>query len=340
MPTPFPPTSGPAARRTVLAAGIATLVAGATGLQAAPAQAAVVPIKLRLATLANVNIRSGASTSHKVLGVAKKGTTLAVTGRASNGWFRLTWKQRTAYVSHTVLTHAKTKEKYTTTRNGLPLSALWFTRSSGVRLYHLPGGAVMVADLYAGTPVWRDAALEKAYGPRAGWAYVRTAGALGWMRTADLRRTQPRATAWKGKTTAAQLRRSANGKLPSSALVAIPWDPQKNLIAGPALADLTRMNAAFKKKFGRDLEVDLTYRTLGMQRYLYTDLGPMIAARPGTSSHGWGLAIDFPETKPYGFGGAYYTWLKKYSKQWGWVHHKRLEQGSPYAEAWHFEYVR
>ncbi|MET0977667.1 MAG: M15 family metallopeptidase, partial [Paeniglutamicibacter terrestris] len=64
-----------------------------------------------------------------------------------------------------------------------------------------------------------------------------------------------------------------------------------------------------------------------------------VAARPGTSNHGWGTAIDMPETYDYSFRGKYFKWLKANSKNYNWVHRKILEEDSPYAEAWHFDYV-
>lgn len=91
-------------------------------------------------------------------------------------------------------------------------------------------------------------------------------------------------------------------------LVAVPQDPEKTLIAAPALADLTRLNEAFKQRFGHNLDLDLIYRTRGTQDFYYRELGPYIAATPGASVHGFGMAIDVPE------------WTK-----YNWVHPKRLE---------------
>lgn len=305
------------------------------------AAATVVPVKVRVQTLAALNVRSSASSSGSKLGTLAKNARFTATGVASTGWYRLSYGGKTGYVSHQYLKPDTSHEPaYTSTRNGLPTSARYYLSANGSDLSYLANGAVMIGDLPAGTVAWRDARMEKAHATPAGWYCVRTAGATGWVRASTLRRSQPRTGTWSGSTTAAQIRRMANGRLASANLVAISWDPGQNLIAGPALGDLTKMNQAFKKKFGRNLEIDLTYRTRGTQEYLYRELGSMIAAKPGTSNHGWGLAIDFPETRDYGFGGKYHLWLKAYSKRYGWVHHKVYEEGSPYAEAWHFEYMR
>ena len=61
----------------------------------------------------SVNIRSGASTSHSVLGSAEKGTTYAVLGY-QNGWYKTYYRNQTAYVSATyasVFTLEKTSDK-------------------------------------------------------------------------------------------------------------------------------------------------------------------------------------------------------------------------------------
>ncbi|MET1034983.1 MAG: SH3 domain-containing protein [Arthrobacter sp.] len=331
------------------AAAAAVGTAGAGAFTAGPADAAVSSYGrgLRLQTLAALNVRAGATSSHKGLGTLAKGARVTATGSASNGWFRIAYQGKTGYVSNRfVKAVSLDTARYVSTRNGISLAYRFFFKANGTDLHHLPGGAVMISDLYAGTVAWRDTRLEARYGRRPGWVFVRTAGATGWVRTSALSRTQPRTTRWMGKTSASTVRRSANGRLPSSQLVAIPWDSGKNLIAGPSLNDLTRMNTAFKKKFGRNLEIDLTYRTRGTQEHLYRELGSYIAARPGTSNHGWGMAIDFPESAHYGFGGKYYTWLKANSWKYGWTHRKNLEQYTasgrlnPYREPWHFEYTR
>lgn len=298
-------------------------------------------VNVRVQTLAAVNVRSSASASGRRLGTLSKGARFTATGVAANGWYRLRYQGTTGYVSNKYLKPDTSREPdYTSTRNGMPSSVRYYFSAGGSTLSYLPGGAAMIGDLPTGTVAWRDTRREKAHATPKGWYCVRTAGATGWVRSGALRRSQPRTTRWSHRTTAAQIRTMANGRLASSNLVAISWDPGQNLIAGPALGDLTKMNQAFKKKFGHNLEIDLTYRTRGTQEYLYRELGPMIAAKPGTSNHGWGLAIDFPETRDYGFGGKYYTWLTAHSAKYGWVHHKVYDKGSPYAEAWHFEYMR
>lgn len=55
---------------------------------------------------------------------------------------------------------------------------------------------------------------------------------------------------------------------------------------------------------------------------------PQKAATPGTSNHGWGIAVDAPHA------GAQ-AWLLRRCAEFGWSH----DEGQRVGEAWHFRYV-
>lgn len=325
----------------------------------APAAAVAPAVKITqkaasvtLRTTAALNLRSGYTASSKRKLTIPKGTTIEGVKRVSNGWWKVMYKEKTiGYVSGSYVKAVSPQPtgrfvyldgKYTSNRESL--TDRYFTKADKGTLYRTVGGTKMVGDLPANSIVYRDLKNEKLGGQRSGWYFVRTQGLSGWMKVSTLKRTTSAPTVNTKKVTRAQVAKQANGKVPSSMLVAIPWDKEKTLIAAPALADLTRLNTAFKKKFGRNLDVDLAFRTLDTQKQLYKELGAYIAAKPGTSNHGWGLAIDVPETSAYDFGGKYYAWLKANSAKYNWVHRKDLEQynsngkKNPGAEAWHFEY--
>lgn len=57
-----------------------------------------------------VSIRDNWSTSGKLLGTLQKGSSITRTGIGSNGWDRVTYNGRTAYISHTYLTTTKPKD--------------------------------------------------------------------------------------------------------------------------------------------------------------------------------------------------------------------------------------
>jgi len=87
-------------------------------------------------------------------------------------------------------------------------------------------------------------------------------------------------------------------------------------------------------------KVNSCYRTFADQQRVYDQMGPGLAAKPGRSNHGFGLAIDFS----YGSGAkltpgtAQYKWLEKNAATYGF---KRLPWSPKHPEsweAWHWEY--
>ena len=302
-------------------------------------------------TTARVHLRQGASTKKKSLKLIPAGTTLKATGQASNGWYKVSYKGTSGYISNAHATKVAPKKKtaakssggravetgdYSTNRAGL--TDRYWTKNKTTSLYRSVGGSVRIKDIPRNSVVYRDLKLEKKGGQRSGWFFVRTQGSSGWVKSSGLKRSSSAPTGNPGKYSYSDVKRMANGKIDQRALSTVPWDPEKTLLAAPAAASLTKMNTEFKKKFGKNLTIDLSYRTRSTQDYYWEELGPYVAARPGTSNHGWGTAVDFPETYDYSFRGKYYKWLKKNSSKYGWIHRKNLEEGSPYAEAWHFEY--
>ncbi|WP_255352613.1 M15 family metallopeptidase [Dermacoccus sp. PE3] len=77
-------------------------------------------------------------------------------------------------------------------------------------------------------------------------------------------------------------------------------------------------------------------------------LGYPRAARPGTSNHGMGVAIDL-ETRsssamsgtPYrsGFGGPYDTWITAHGKEYGWDRPAYLDRNGSNPESWHYNFI-
>ena len=99
--------------RIVLVWGLATALTAAAvgvtvGAQASAASATY-------ATTANLNVRTGPSTSHPIVTTLKKGTTLQSAGAAANGWLPITYKGRTAYVYANYLSSGSTTTSATKT---------------------------------------------------------------------------------------------------------------------------------------------------------------------------------------------------------------------------------
>jgi len=125
-----------------------------------------------------------------------------------------------------------------------------------------------------------------------------------------------------------------NGELPAALLATVPWDTAERLRPG-ALADLLRLNAAFRAVFGHNLIINESYRTLARQQAYYDKppSGVGTAAWPGTSNHGWGLAIDLHLT------AAEYAWMRANAPRYGWVNPAWAHDGRGVEEPWHWEHA-
>jgi hypothetical protein len=123
---------------------------------------------------------------------------------------------------------------------------------------------------------------------------------------------------------------AANGQLPSSVLCTL-WDAKNRLRADAAVA-IAKLNVAYRQRFGKNLCITDTYRTLASQ-YRVKALKGGLAAAPGTSNHGWGVAIDFCGGIESS-GSATHQWMKANAPAYGW-HNPNWAIGW---EPWHWEY--
>ncbi|GGA07669.1 M15 family metallopeptidase [Sediminivirga luteola] len=123
-----------------------------------------------------------------------------------------------------------------------------------------------------------------------------------------------------------------NGQLPEEWLCEIGIDGHK-LRADAAVA-FAKMNAAYKADTGKDLIVTDSYRSLEGQISVAARK-PGFAARPGTSQHGWGLAIDFGGGMSSGTGQQY-EWLVANGERFGWENPDWAARNN--YELWHWEY--
>lgn len=64
--------------------------------------ATALPSKVK--TTANLNMRSGPSTSYKILVTIPKGTSVKVSARASSGWYKVSYGGRTGWISNKYVT--------------------------------------------------------------------------------------------------------------------------------------------------------------------------------------------------------------------------------------------
>nr|BFF06607.1 hypothetical protein GCM10023233_15760 [Brevibacterium otitidis] len=125
----------------------------------------------------------------------------------------------------------------------------------------------------------------------------------------------------------------SNGQVPDGYLCDVGVGKHK-LRADAAVA-FAEMNAAFKAETGKDMAITDSYRTLESQVSV-AGRKPGLAARPGTSMHGWGVALDFGGGAASA-SGEQYNWLVKHGAEYGWENPDWAKR-SKY-EPWHWEYV-
>lgn len=163
-----------------------------------------------------------------------------------------------------------------------------------------------------------------------------------------------------------------NGMIPPSALVQI--GPNK-LLRADALAGLVALDGAFRQRFGKPLSITDAYRpkygisTAGLNfphqfsqagifedryphlsfagvndrrgpwkgKYWWRRPGTAAAAVPGTSQHGWGLALDLG-SNVNNYGTPENNWVRENAGRFGWWW-PTWARKSPSYEPWHYEFV-
>ncbi len=128
----------------------------------------------------------------------------------------------------------------------------------------------------------------------------------------------------------------ANGRIPAAALCELPFAPGQALRCDAA-EQLERLDAAYKVRFGEHLEIVDSYRSYESQVATRATRG-YLAAVPGYSNHGWGVAIDLGDGVQ-SFGTARYEWLRDNAPAFGWDNPDWARPGGSKPEAWHWEYT-
>lgn len=128
---------------------------------------------------------------------------------------------------------------------------------------------------------------------------------------------------------------SGNGAIPAEDLCTL-WDGVQ-MLRGDAAVALAELNLNLRAAIGRDLCITDSYRTLAEQRRLAATRGGL-AATPGKSNHGWGLAIDLCSAEIS--SSTVMSWLSANGPTFGWTNPDWAQRGGsgPY-EPWHWEYL-
>lgn len=105
--------------------------------------------------------------------------------------------------------------------------------------------------------------------------------------------------------------------------------------------------AAFEKEFPGKTLGAFGWRSYKEQLSL-KKVKPKLAAKPGTSNHGWGLAVDMHyhiiddktnSAKSFSYSGKEYKWLMENAGYYGWYNPGWAVQGGTKEEPWHWESV-
>ena len=127
-----------------------------------------------------------------------------------------------------------------------------------------------------------------------------------------------------------------NGEIPTAALCPL-WGAPDQMLRADAAASLGTLSKAFAAQFGRPLCVTDAYRTRTEQVAVFAQR-PALAARPGTSNHGWGTATDLCGGVQ-SFATIEHVWMITHAGLYGWFHPSWAEPSGGKPEPWHWEYA-
>ena len=127
-----------------------------------------------------------------------------------------------------------------------------------------------------------------------------------------------------------------NGQWPTGALCTLYAAPDQSLRRPAALA-FDAMSRTYEQQTGSAMCVTEGYRSLADQISIKAAT-PNLAATPGTSKHGLGLAIDLCGGVQ-DFTSPAHLWMNRNAALFGWVHPAWAEPSGSQPEPWHWEFV-
>lgn len=135
----------------------------------------------------------------------------------------------------------------------------------------------------------------------------------------------------------------ANGQIPGQNLCQVPsylraFTSSTNAYLGcEPLKQLIKMNAAARNQVGQGVTISEGYRNLATQRQYFASLPKGIAAKPGTSPHGLGVAVDFQGYK-FKWGTSFDQWMASHASSFGWQRPDWFNKPSG-KEYWHYNFI-
>jgi hypothetical protein len=126
----------------------------------------------------------------------------------------------------------------------------------------------------------------------------------------------------------------SNGRIPVETLC--PLGTYRHALRCDAAASYGQLNAAFTAAFGTPLCITDSYRSLGAQISAF-QRKPKLVALPGTSNHGWALAVDLCGGINVS-GSPQWTWMTANAARFGFVQPDWAAPRGEKPEPWHWEY--
>lgn len=126
-----------------------------------------------------------------------------------------------------------------------------------------------------------------------------------------------------------------NGKIDVKELCGAPWQKEE-MLRCDAMDKFTELNKEFKKEFGTDISITDSYRDYDEQVATKKAKGNM-AAEPGTSKHGWALALDLG-SGINSYSSKQHKWLRDHGGKYGWILPEWAQSSGSLPEPWHWEY--
>ena len=126
----------------------------------------------------------------------------------------------------------------------------------------------------------------------------------------------------------------ANGRIPGDSLCQVGVN--RHALRCDAAASYALMSDALALEFGERLCITDSYRSFRAQQSAFARK-PALAAVPGTSNHGWGLAVDLCGGINVA-GSPQWTWMWDNAGRFGFVQPSWAAPGGEKPEPWHWEY--
>jgi len=130
-----------------------------------------------------------------------------------------------------------------------------------------------------------------------------------------------------------ELQDVANGQLPKEGLCKLPWT-NKSVLRCDAEFSFELLDQAFKAEFGHDIDITDSYRDFETQVDVRNELGK-IAAVPGYSNHGNGIALDLGSNIPDP-NSKEHKWMVENAGKFHWINPDWAKTTK--IEPWHWEY--